>query len=225
MTNLFFLSRGATCNLYDPDPQTFSKIEVAQTLATINRWNGHTPFAYSVAEHSLIVASFVPRRLTLAALIHDAGEAITGDICRPFRDAFPALNTICQSWQLAANTFFQLPPLSDLDASQIAAADDLATVLEARHLLNQKQWAIKTTTLPDLANYPYTPFLFDRFYGRDKYIPRIAEIWTDAVHLATTDTATPLEPYTSQLADRGAMLDSLRNTARALLGFSADLDV
>lgn len=225
MSNLFFLSHGATCNLYDPDPSAFQRIHVAQTLATINRWNGHTPFAYSVAEHSLIVASFVPRRLTLAALVHDAGEAITGDICRPFRDAFPALNTICQSWQLAANTFFQVPPLSDLDASQIAAADDLATALEARHLLNQNYSALAFSTLPDLANYPHTPWLFHQFDGRDEYIARIKQIWTDAVHLATTDSATPLEPYTSQLADRGAMLESLRNTARALLGFSTDLDL
>jgi hypothetical protein len=63
---------------------------IARSLSRINRWNGNTTRPYSVAEHSVRVASLVAPRLRLAALLHDAAEAFIGDLPYPIRKQQPA---------------------------------------------------------------------------------------------------------------------------------------
>lgn len=57
--------------------------ELAVSLSKICRFAGHLPEHYSVAQHSVFVADQVPDNLKLAALLHDAHEAIIGDIPLP----------------------------------------------------------------------------------------------------------------------------------------------
>lgn len=62
--------------------------DVAHALALQNRFNGHTVRPYSVAEHSLLVAEIAKADgatvvQQLAALMHDAHEAYTGDVISP----------------------------------------------------------------------------------------------------------------------------------------------
>lgn len=62
--------------------------EIAHALSLINRFTGHTSRPYSVAEHSLLCAQVardmgLPARAQLAALLHDAHEAYTGDLSSP----------------------------------------------------------------------------------------------------------------------------------------------
>lgn len=64
--------------------------EIAHSLAHINRFTGHARRAYSVAEHSLLVADMVKRagldtRAEICALMHDAHESITGDVASPIK--------------------------------------------------------------------------------------------------------------------------------------------
>lgn len=58
------------------DPVTL--LDVAVPLAKLQRFGGHAPGCYSVAEHSVAVSRLVRPELALAALFHDAGEAILG---------------------------------------------------------------------------------------------------------------------------------------------------
>lgn len=62
--------------------------EIAHSLAQINRFTGHCCRPYSVAEHSLLVASIAADEgaspmTQLAALLHDAHEAYIGDVSSP----------------------------------------------------------------------------------------------------------------------------------------------
>lgn len=62
--------------------------EIAHALSMINRFTGHTTRPYSVAEHSLLVAQMASEEgaspiTQLAALLHDAHEAFTGDVSSP----------------------------------------------------------------------------------------------------------------------------------------------
>ncbi len=62
--------------------------DIAQSLGKQCRFNGHTNQFYSVAEHSFNVAYVLRERnfgidIQLAGLLHDAGEAYTGDITVP----------------------------------------------------------------------------------------------------------------------------------------------
>ena len=64
--------------------------EIAHSLAHINRFTGHACRAYSVAEHSLLVADMVKAagldtRAEVCALMHDAHESITGDVASPIK--------------------------------------------------------------------------------------------------------------------------------------------
>lgn len=60
-------------------------LQIAKSLSRQCRYNGHGSKFYSVAEHSLLLSMCVPRDLRVAALLHDAGEAITGDITCPMQ--------------------------------------------------------------------------------------------------------------------------------------------
>jgi hypothetical protein len=59
-------------------------------LARINRFNGATSRPVSVLEHSLAVASILPDHLRLAGLLHDAHEALIGDIAVPVQEMLEA---------------------------------------------------------------------------------------------------------------------------------------
>lgn len=66
---------------FTPDQVNFQ--EVARCLSGIRRFNGSVPF--SVAQHSLAVASLVSDKARPWALLHDAHEAYTGDIPGPVK--------------------------------------------------------------------------------------------------------------------------------------------
>lgn len=59
--------------------------EIAHALSQTNRFTGHTTVPYSVAEHSVRVASLLPDELQLAGLLHDASEAYLGDMASPLK--------------------------------------------------------------------------------------------------------------------------------------------
>jgi hypothetical protein len=66
--------------------------DVAQSLAQTNRFTGHCHRPYSVAEHSLLVASLAQREgksalIQYACLMHDGHEAATGDMSSPGKHA------------------------------------------------------------------------------------------------------------------------------------------
>lgn len=74
---------GAGQQLNQPDIS-----EIAHALAQINRFTGHCKRPYSVAEHSVLVATIAASEgastsAQLAALLHDAHEAYTGDVSSP----------------------------------------------------------------------------------------------------------------------------------------------
>jgi hypothetical protein len=93
----------------DPDPLAVDVVDVAHALAYQCRYNGHTSNQanpagsardfYSVAEHCCLLADYClqqgwgPQR-ALQALVHDAGEAYTGDIPRPWKNAVPILRSM-----------------------------------------------------------------------------------------------------------------------------------
>ena len=69
----------------DPHPEDVRIEDIAHALSNVCRYAGHSRFFYSVAEHSVYVAGLVRPELRLAALVHDGGEAYTGDWPRPLK--------------------------------------------------------------------------------------------------------------------------------------------
>lgn len=90
---------GRRLDLLDPTPVDIEIQDIAHGLAFVARWNGQTrgDFAYSVAEHSLLVEQIFGRlepatdaRWNLAALLHDAPEYVIGDMISPVKSALGA---------------------------------------------------------------------------------------------------------------------------------------
>jgi 5'-deoxynucleotidase YfbR-like HD superfamily hydrolase len=114
--------------------------DIAHGLAFQCRFNGQTQEFYSVAQHSLIVASLVPTELRLAALLHDAAEAYLGDMVKPLKVLLPAFAAIeDQVGAIIAAAF-------DIDFSNYAPikrADLIALATEKRDLMphSAERWA------------------------------------------------------------------------------------
>ncbi|ETX29576.1 HD domain-containing protein [Roseivivax isoporae] len=90
---------GRRLDLLDPTPVDIEIEDIAHGLAFVARWNGQTrgDYAYSVAEHSLLVEDLharmcpgAPVRWRLAALLHDAPEYVIGDMISPVKAAVGA---------------------------------------------------------------------------------------------------------------------------------------
>lgn len=85
---------GRRVALLNPSPSQIVIGDIAHGLAHQCRFNGQTNKFYSVAQHSVLVASILPRELRLAGLLHDASEAYLGDVVQPLKDLLPEYQSI-----------------------------------------------------------------------------------------------------------------------------------
>ncbi len=106
--------------------------DIAHGLAYQCRFNGQTRTFYSVAQHSLMVASLLPRELGRAALLHDAAEAYLGDMVKPLKLLMPDFNRIESAvTDLIAAHF----GVDFSDYGRIKQADLVALATEKRDLM------------------------------------------------------------------------------------------
>ena len=118
----------------DPRPGDFCIEDIAHALALENRYNGHTPEPYSVAQHSVLVASRVAgltggdRRAELWGLLHDASEAYIKDLPRPVKRLMPEYQAVEKRVMAAICDRFGLPHAMPASTHQ---ADNELLVTEA----------------------------------------------------------------------------------------------
>jgi len=109
----------------DPRASEVHLSDVASSLAKQCRYNGHTRFFYSVAEHSVLMADWLFREygdplLAYQGLMHDAPEAYLGDMVRPLKRNMPAFVAAeLPVWQTIVEAF---PVLRRKGLSQDLAA-------------------------------------------------------------------------------------------------------
>ncbi len=79
---------GRRLDLLDPSPLDVEISDIAHGLARVARWNGQTrgDFAFSVAQHSLIVEQIVGCERSRSALAHGGTAARRAGICRRRHD-------------------------------------------------------------------------------------------------------------------------------------------
>lgn len=106
--------------------------DIAHGLAYQCRFNGQTSSFYSVAQHSLLVASIVPPALRLSALLHDAAEAYLGDIVKPLKMLVPQFSVIEKQVAAIISERFDA---HDLEDPRIKAADLILLATEKRDLM------------------------------------------------------------------------------------------
>lgn len=115
-----------------PDPDLIELADIAHSLSQINRFNGHTRFPYSVAQHSLLVCDLVEDPGKLEALMHDAVETYVQDIVIPLKvvDKMSGYREIEDSWAEAVAKKFELGMAYWYDAVKLADRKALATELK-----------------------------------------------------------------------------------------------
>ena len=133
---------GRRLDLLDPTPMDIEIEDIAHGLAFVARWNGQTrgDYAYSVAEHSLLVEQIfrqmnpgAPVKWQLAALLHDAPEYVIGDMISPVKAAIgPGYEDLDDRLQAAVHIRFGLPAQVPVAVKkQIKKADKVSAWLEA----------------------------------------------------------------------------------------------
>lgn len=133
---------GRRLDLLDPTPMDIEVADIAHGLAFVARWNGQTKgdYAYSVAEHSLLVTDIfvmqqpsAPVKWQLAALLHDAPEYVIGDMISPVKAAVgPGYGALDDRLTAAIHLRFGLPAqIPAVVKKQIKKADKLSAWLEA----------------------------------------------------------------------------------------------
>ncbi|MCT2539760.1 HD family hydrolase [Sedimentimonas flavescens] len=136
---------GRRLDLLDPTPLDIEIEDIAHGLAFVARWNGQTlgDFAYSVAEHSLLVEEIFARqnpgigaRWRLAALLHDAPEYVLGDMISPVKAAIgKGYNELDTRLTAAVHLRFGLPATLPAPIKKaIKVADLISARLEAEQI-------------------------------------------------------------------------------------------
>ncbi len=136
---------GRRLDLLDPTPLDIEIKDIAHGLAFVARWNGQTvgDFAYSVAEHSLLVetlfgriAPSAPAKWRLAALLHDAPEYVIGDMISPVKAAVgPGYGELDDRLVAAIHIRFGLPATIPATIKrQIKKADRISAWMEATRI-------------------------------------------------------------------------------------------
>ncbi len=153
---------GRRLDLLDPTPVDIEIEDIAHGLAFVARWNGQTrgDYAYSVAEHSLLVEVIFGRLCPqaraaerLTALLHDAPEYVIGDMISPVKAAVgPDYEELDKRLSAAIHIRFGLPALTPQRLKrQIKKADRVSAWMEATQIAGfNRAEADKFFGAPDL---------------------------------------------------------------------------
>ena len=136
---------GRRLDLLDPTPMDIEIEDIAHGLSFVARWNGQTlgDYAYSVAEHSLLVETLftrlnpkAPIKWQLAALLHDAPEYVIGDMISPVKAAVgPDYEELDKRLLSAIHIKFGLPAaIPAAVKKQIKKADKISAWMEATQI-------------------------------------------------------------------------------------------
>ena len=152
---------GRRLDLLDPTPMDIEIEDIAHGLAFVARWNGQTlgEYAYSVAEHSLLVETLfgriapgAPAKWRLAALLHDAPEYVIGDMISPVKAAIgPNYRSLDERLEAAIHLRFGLPAKAPQKVKQqIKKADKISAWMEATQIAGFSETeATKFFGMPD----------------------------------------------------------------------------
>lgn len=137
-----FVYSGSTFNLNDFSEYHFDVEEIAHSLSMLCRYNGHTKKFYSVAQHSVIVATSLPSSLRLFGLLHDAAEAYVGDVVCPLKK-LPLMNYYKQLEDkiLSAILFRHGVFWSEEAEEKVNAMDKAVLAVELNDLFDKKYLA------------------------------------------------------------------------------------
>jgi len=154
----------------EPDVANISIIDIAVSLSRINRFTGHTTYAYSVAQHSIYVSNILPPEHQKWGLLHDAHEAYVNDMVSPVKKYFPLYQEIETKLMEAMAQRFDLTwPVP----KAIVEADYILLATEKRDIMRPSPapWG----ALPKPAPFKIEKWTCDKAYNQ--FIKRFEELF------------------------------------------------
>jgi 5'-deoxynucleotidase YfbR-like HD superfamily hydrolase len=128
---------GRLLDLSLPNPEALDLEDIAHALARLCRFNGAVDEFYSVASHSVYVARRLleefptNRHVARAGLLHDASEALLGDMTSGLKGLFPEYRELERLWDYAVERRFSVVFVG---SGLVKNADLRARLAEARDL-------------------------------------------------------------------------------------------
>lgn len=167
---------GRAWSLTAPTPDAVHWRDIAESLAKICRFNGHSRYFYSVAQHSVIVADMLIPEYRLHGLLHDAHEAFIGDMTAPVKGVlkdlggYEAIGHLAEITDRAvfAAAGLSFPWPTDIRTA-VKWADMTMLATERRDLLADS--AMPWGPLPDPAPARITPWAWPR--AMDEWLTRL----------------------------------------------------
>lgn len=122
----------------NPKADDIDLLDIAHALSMLCRYAGHTPTFYSVAQHSVHVATMCSKKNRLWGLLHDAAEAYISDIPRPVKQHLPRYREIEEGILRAVAEHFKLPyPIPE----EVLRIDSQMLKIEHRDIMSSvRRW-------------------------------------------------------------------------------------
>lgn len=139
---------GVRFDLLDTTVDMIRLEDIAIALSRQTRFNGHLRRFYSVAEHSVHVASLLPYEIQMYGLLHDAAEAYIGDMVKPLKNLFPEFSAIDDRISALILERFDLAPPDETTKKLVKLADLDMLVTEKEALMahhRRHDWKIYET--------------------------------------------------------------------------------
>lgn len=137
-----------TGKLFDPLIATADEVDItdiAHALHLLCRANGHFPYFYSVAQHSINCAIEAnargySERVQLGCLLHDASEAYMSDVTRPLKKLLPGYLKAEERLQNVIWNKWITPELTEEEKKQIFEIDDAIFYYEFLVLIGKRMF-------------------------------------------------------------------------------------
>lgn len=154
----------------DPREEDIDIVDIAHSLSLLNRFNGHTEFPYSVAQHSIKVSYLVDPQFALDGLLHDATETYVNDLPRPLKRNLQDYRAVEDGIHEIISSKFDVCTNSDM----VKGADAVALVTEAQWMCHGEQWYYDSHW-PSPAGYK----VFERNWRdvQDEFLDRFEELY------------------------------------------------
>ncbi|KVP39522.1 hypothetical protein [Burkholderia ubonensis] len=181
---MYILTRtGRHFSFANPHPSMVVLEDVAHALSLINRYTGHTSYAYSVAQHCVAVSVYLeqtgaPLRVQMAGLLHDAHEAYFGDISAPLK-AFLKVGEFEDRIQAVVAEAFGFT-LADMKDSRVKLADltALAVESESEELMppDTEEWPCLAPVTAEMRAHMPKPFPLMAHRAKERFLARFAQL-------------------------------------------------
>lgn len=129
-------SSGLKFHIFRPSSRELSISDISHSLSLLCRFNGHTPFLYSVGAHSIIGSYICQPQFAKDFLMHDSTEGFIGDMTTPLKREMKMFKLVEDNIYCAIARKFGL---SNPPPKEVKEMDKIMFMMEWVYLMGEKK--------------------------------------------------------------------------------------